>query len=98
MVIDALDECNTAEKDLLLPHLFRLRDECHANLFSTARPLPNIRENLKGRIIQNVRAHDQDMKAYVRHQVDQAMQLVLEEIPQLKDQIVAVILKQSDGM
>lgn len=98
IVIDALDECDTAEKDLLLPHLFRLRDECHANLFFTARPLPNIRKNLKGSIIQNVRAQDQDIETYVRHKVDQTMQLVLEESPQLKDQIVAVIVKESDGM
>lgn len=54
IIMDVLDEYNEEEKNLLLPQLFRLCDECRANLFFTVRPLSIIQAKFKGCITKVV--------------------------------------------
>lgn len=69
VLIDALDECG-GDLFQLLRKLFNLQAKHEINLFATARELPDIMGLFKGLPELEIRASDQDIKAYLDGYLD----------------------------
>lgn len=46
IAIDALDECQTQERSLILSEIFKIQAECNANIFATSRPILEIKKSI----------------------------------------------------
>jgi len=67
IVVDALDECQVSGgcRMRFLSEIFNLQAKCGANLFATSRFLPDIIETFKGSILLEIRASNEDIRAYL---------------------------------
>ncbi|KAK6503772.1 hypothetical protein TWF481_008778 [Arthrobotrys musiformis] len=94
VIIDALDECPADCRTNLLSELFDLHTEYGINIFTTARPIPDIVNKFKGNTILEIRAHDEDVRAYLDAQISQSGEEVRDYSDQVKDKITNAV----DGM
>jgi hypothetical protein len=67
IVIDALDECQTADgcRMRLLKEVFLAQAESRANIFATSRFLPEVTERFKGSISREILASEEDVRRYL---------------------------------
>lgn len=96
VVIDALDECQTADdcRSVFLSQLFHLQKKCAVKLFATTRPIPEIAERFIGDHL-DIRAHKSDLRNYVEGRISQAgSELLKTQEKEIKDRITDV----ADGM
>ncbi|KAK6496766.1 hypothetical protein TWF481_001754 [Arthrobotrys musiformis] len=99
IIIDAIDECktfNSCRQDLLR-NIFDLHDQCGISVFSTSRDMQDVINRFKsqGAEIVNIRAHEDDLRAYLRYQIAQSHRKLLQGHTSL---VEAKIIKAVDGM
>jgi hypothetical protein len=99
IVVDALDECNEADKtrSSLLIQLRSLAK--HVQLFFTSRPLGEI-ESLRDAAIFKIRAQEDDMRKYLSAKIQQEGHLteLCTKHRDLKEEILDKIIAKADGM
>ena len=73
IIIDALDECQISDgnRRRFLLELFHIQAETEANLFATSRFIPEIESEFKGKIMLEIRAHDDDVRRYINGHMSQ---------------------------
>jgi Cdc6-like AAA superfamily ATPase len=103
VVIDALDECQASNgcRDRVLSEIFALQAKCEASLFVTSRDIPEITAEFTQSMTVEVRATDEDVKRYIEGRIDRHMPRLrrqIENVPQLKDEIVTGITAAVQGM
>ena len=97
VVIDALDECHVADRARLLPEIFKLQAKCGANVFATARPIPEIIYEFKGAISLEIRASENDVRRYVDGHISLLPSFVRHSLG-LQEEIKTGITEAVDGM
>ena len=99
IVIDALDECQTSDRcrARFLAEIFKLQANTRANLFTTSRDIPDIVVKFEHSLSLEVRASDEDVRAYLDHHMSQ-LRAFLRKDPHLQEEIKAGIVKAVKGM
>jgi hypothetical protein len=99
IIIDALDECQDTDKcrTTLLSEIFKLQEGQRSNIFSTSRCIPEILERFKESVSLEIRARDEDVRAYLASHMTRLPPFVLSN-PDLQNEIKATISKAVDGM
>jgi NACHT domain len=99
IIVDALDECQVTDgcRTRLLSEIFNLQARETANIFSTARFIPDIQETFKESISLEIRARDEDVQTYLAGHMKRLPSFVLGN-SDLQDEIKAAISKAVDGM
>jgi len=97
VVIDALDECHVADRARLLPEIFKLQAKCGANVFATARHMPEIIDEFKGAISLEIRASENDVRRYVDGCISLLPSFVRHSLD-LQEEIKTGITEAVDGM
>lgn len=97
-IIDALDECQ-ADGCLtrLLTEIFELQAKKGANIFSTARFIPDILETFKESLSLQIRAQDEDVQRYIANHIARLPSFVLNDAD-LQSKVKATVSKAVDGM
>ncbi|MCJ1311174.1 hypothetical protein MMC25_004844 [Agyrium rufum] len=90
-VIDALDECDYAERSSLLRTLFKIQEETNANLIITARAVPDIQACFRGKPTLTISAKVEDVQRFLRSRFDQLPSFVMKK-KDLQDAIVSKIV------
>jgi hypothetical protein len=67
IIVDALDECQTDNRcrDKFLSDAFVVQEKCNANLFMTARFIPDITKRFDGKPSLEIRASKEDIERYL---------------------------------
>ncbi|KAL6803985.1 ankyrin repeat-containing domain protein [Trichoderma sp. SZMC 28012] len=99
IVIDALDECQTADgcRKYLLSTLFKLQEETNANFFATSRNIPEILEAFKQSSFLEISAKDEDVQKYLARNMGRLPSFVLRSL-ELQKEINTIISEISSGM
>jgi hypothetical protein len=73
IVVDALDECQVINgiRARFLSEIFSLQAKCAANLFATSRPILEIKNEFKGRVLLEIHAHSEDVEKYLEGHVSE---------------------------
>ncbi|KAH7022161.1 hypothetical protein EDB80DRAFT_758350 [Ilyonectria destructans] len=71
IIVDGLDECQTASRKSFLLEIFALRAKCRANIFATSRPIPEVTERFKGLKSLEIRASGEDIERYLEGHIGQ---------------------------
>ncbi|KAK6356022.1 hypothetical protein TWF718_000395 [Orbilia javanica] len=99
VVVDALDECQVSDycRNNFLSAIFELYTECGINIFATSRNIEEIVERFKlqGSTVLEIRAHAEDLRSYLDHQINQSQNEMLQKD---RETIVARIVEAVDGM
>ncbi|KAL7972114.1 hypothetical protein HDV63DRAFT_402762 [Trichoderma sp. SZMC 28014] len=95
--VDALDECRTLERHLILSEIFKIQAECNANIFATSRPILEIRNVFQGCILRDVVASREDIYMYIDGHMSVLPRFVHDNTD-LKEQIKSDIANISQGM
>ncbi|KAI0194774.1 ankyrin repeat-containing domain protein, partial [Xylaria flabelliformis] len=98
VVIDALDECNEAQREALLDHVSRLYP--WANVLITSRVLGSDLERFTDVRVLRVISADVDMQAYIRTRITNSRKLA-ENVKRRKDlesEIVRVVSERAQGL
>ncbi|KAK6514396.1 hypothetical protein TWF506_008791 [Arthrobotrys conoides] len=99
IVVDALDECQGSDycRNNFLSVLFCLYTECGINIFATSRHIQEIIEQFKlyGCTTLEIRAHDEDLRAYLDSQIEQSRREILRRN---REAIKTTIIDVVDGM
>lgn len=100
IVLDALDECPTTggARDDLLAEIQKLQPGI--SLLVTSRDIPNIEHGLHGPYCLEVRAHDEDIKNYIKEHISSSNELMVytRRDPKLYDDIITTIVGKAQGM
>jgi Cdc6-like AAA superfamily ATPase len=103
IVIDALDECQ--DPGTLLSTIFEVQAHTRANLFTTSRPIEEIKKKFKGSLSLEIRASDEDVGKYLDGHMSQLPILdernkdLSEEIKaEIKTEIKTEIIKAANGV
>jgi hypothetical protein len=98
VVIDALDECQSADgcRAMLLAEMTKLRNEAGANVFVTSRPT-EFGEFLKGAALLEIRAHEDDVRKYLSGNMFRLPGFVSRNVS-LQEEIETTICRQVQGM
>ncbi|KAF4470193.1 Transient receptor potential channel pyrexia [Fusarium albosuccineum] len=98
-VIDALDECETADGCLIhfLEHLFNLQAETKTNLFATSRFIPEIMQEFEKAMSLEIRATQHDVRRYLDDRMKRLPTFV-QNRPELQEEVKARILESVQGM
>lgn len=101
IVVDALDECQTADncRAKFISALCNLAQTGKASVFATSRPSPEIHNAFKqdSTIKLEIRAPDHDVRAYLDGNLDKLSNCIRVNAA-LQDQIKVTITKAADGM
>ncbi|KNG84604.1 hypothetical protein ANOM_006429 [Aspergillus nomiae NRRL 13137] len=99
IVIDALDECQSAieSRDSILPTIFNLQAQSHASLLATSRPIPEVSDRFKGMPTLEIRARSEDVQRYLRDHLGRLPRFVSRDAG-LQNEIVTEITEAVDGM
>ena len=99
ILIDALDECQVSEEGtgILLSEVFNLQTKMGANIFTTARRIPEIAEIFKASMSLEIYATDEDVERYLEGHMSQLPSFVARD-SSLQQTIKTGILKAVDGM
>ncbi|KAK6338530.1 hypothetical protein TWF730_002593 [Orbilia blumenaviensis] len=99
VVVDALDECQVSDycRNNFLSAIFELYTECEINIFASSRDIEEITERFKlqGSMVLEIRAHAEDVRSYLNHQINQSQNEMLQKD---HETIVARIVEAVDGM
>ena len=97
IVVDALDECQVSEgsRSRLLSEIFTFQQKCNVNILATSRFIPEIIENFKGYTWLEIRAHDEDVRAYLEGRISRSGRKFLRTLP---ESIKTNIIKAVGGM
>ncbi|GAP86698.2 putative nacht and ankyrin domain protein [Rosellinia necatrix] len=94
IVIDALDECLTENREKLLSELFGLQKDAPVNIFATSRMIPEIGSWFEDHQELAIRATAADIEKYVETRISRLPAF----IRKLRDEIKTEISKVVDGM
>ncbi|KAL7895629.1 hypothetical protein HDV64DRAFT_257366 [Trichoderma sp. TUCIM 5745] len=97
IIIDALDECQASDgcRERLISELFNLQMRSGANIFTTSRIIPEIRDKFNRSKEVEIRAHDEDVRRYLDSQIAQSGRKLLQTYhKKIKTDITKVV----DGM
>lgn len=97
IIVDALDECQTASRKSFLLEIFALQAKCRANIFATSRPIPEVTEIFKGLKSLGIRASKEDVERYLEGHIGQ-LSAFDEWSQRLRDEIKTRISDAVDGM
>ncbi|PNP50730.1 hypothetical protein THARTR1_08351 [Trichoderma harzianum] len=99
IILDALDECQFFELNLLLSGLVELQKEHRLQLLATSRPIPEIMDlfNHSNVAKLQIRAETSDVNAYIEAHMDK-LSRVTRRNPVLREEIKADISEAVDGM
>ena len=97
IIVDALDECQVSEgsRSRLLSEIFTFQQKCRVNILATSRFIPEITEKFKGYTWLEIRAHDEDVRAYLEGRILRSGRNFLRNLP---ESIKTKIIKAVDGM
>ena len=84
IVIDALDECQ--DPRTLLPEIFKLQADTGANLFTTSRPIEEIKKQFEGSLLLEISATNEDVGKYLDGHMSQ-LQILAERNKELSEKI-----------
>ncbi|KAL4783586.1 nucleoside phosphorylase domain-containing protein [Aspergillus varians] len=93
-VIDALDECQTADtcRDMFVSALFNLQAAYNVNILVTSREIPDITEQFAGSPRLEIRARREDIEMYIDGRIAKSMQPLLStHRDMIKDKITRVV-------
>ncbi|KAH7317216.1 hypothetical protein BKA65DRAFT_356795, partial [Rhexocercosporidium sp. MPI-PUGE-AT-0058] len=99
IVVDALDECQLSNgcRSTFLSNIFSLQAKTGAKLFTTSRPIPDIKELFRGCLSLEILASDEDVGKYLNGHMSQLPKFVLSK-PKLREEITTEIVKAVEGM
>ncbi|KAF4997410.1 hypothetical protein FDECE_12088 [Fusarium decemcellulare] len=99
LVVDALDECETADGCLIhfLEHIFNLQAETNTNLFATSRFIPEIMQKFEQARSLEIRATQHDVRRYLDDRMKRLPTFV-QNRPELQEEVKARILEIVQGM
>lgn len=97
IVVDALDECQESSgcRARLISELFNLQRSNGANIFTTSRFIPDIMDKFKGSREVEIRAHDEDVRKYLKSQIMQCGSALLKA---RYEEVTTEITKVVQGM
>jgi hypothetical protein len=99
IVIDALDECQVTFdcRKKLLSEIFGLRADCASNIFVTSRFLPEISEKFKDDTKLEIRASEEDVKAFLDYRMSPRRAFIRNNLS-LQEEIKVESVRAVDGM
>ena len=99
VVVDALDECASAEghRERLLARLLDLHSTAGVSVFTTSRSIPDIVKVLGGFPLLEIRATREDVGRYLQGHIGELMAFVARSAD-LQETIVSAISNAADGM
>ncbi len=97
VVVDALDECDSSHSAALLAQLRGLQSHCDMRLIITSRYHSAIEQAFRDDVWLEIRAHGDDLKAYLRGQMSKLSEHILRDAS-LQDDIAEAIITAADGM
>jgi hypothetical protein len=99
IVVDALDKCQLSNgcRSTFLLNIFSLQAKTGAKLFTTSRPIPDIKELFKGCLSLEILARDKDVGKYLNGHMSQLPKFVLSK-PKLQEEIITEIVKAVEEM
>ncbi|KAF3185787.1 hypothetical protein TWF788_003836 [Orbilia oligospora] len=97
IVLDALDECNPADRSELLTELFHLQTKCGVNILATSRFIPDVEERFEGSIVLEVQGNPEDIYNYIGGRMPE-LRLCVRRDPGLQEEIKKGITEAVDGM
>lgn len=100
MVIDAIDEGHLPSIRQFVRVLFELQASCNMSIFATSRSIPEITqwfEGVKSSILE-IRARSSDITKYLETEMQDSSTNVIEDNPEIQQEVKAVISKAADGM
>jgi hypothetical protein len=99
IIVDALDECQASNKcrARFLSELFDLQKRHGANILATSRFIPEIIDRFGAGVSLEIRASTDDVARYLENHV-QDLPSIVQEDPQLQEEITTGISKTVDGM
>ena len=95
IIIDALDECASTDRQQLLKEVFSFQNQAQVNIFATSRFDTKIQFN-EGKYIE-IRASKEDVERYLKSQMHHLPTCVMKN-PTLQREIATEITKAFDGM
>jgi len=95
IIVDALDECQC--RSILLSDIFSLQAKTGAKLFTTSRPIPDIKESFKESLSLEILASDEDVRKYLNGHMSQLPTFVLRK-SELQEEIIMEIVNAVEGM
>lgn len=108
IVVDALDECQTSHgcRSVFLSQIFSLQANANANVFTTSRPIQEIKKEFEGRsVILEINAKNEDVEKYLDGRIselpllDEKNQDVSKESKEkFKDEIKTNIVEVVNGV
>lgn len=101
IIIDALDECQTAQgcQPRFISQLLSLQDTLRINLFFTSRPIPEIAALLEESIIKEARAYEGDLEIFLDNEMQMPrMPRVIQSDMALQREIRSQIIHLADGV
>ncbi|GAP92637.1 hypothetical protein SAMD00023353_5900170 [Rosellinia necatrix] len=98
VVIDALDECNEAQREALLDHISRLYP--WANVLITSRVMGSDLERFTDVRVLRIVSAEVDMHAYIRTRITSSRKLAenIKRKPELENEIVRVVSERAQGL
>ncbi|KAL7804902.1 ankyrin repeat-containing domain protein [Trichoderma aethiopicum] len=97
VIVDALDECRADSRTELLDKIFKLQARGGTSIFMTARFIPDIVNIFSESVTLEIRAHDEDVRRFLTHQMTRLPPFVLKDTA-LQREIKTAISKAVDGM
>ncbi|KAJ7582131.1 ankyrin repeat-containing domain protein [Mycena floridula] len=101
LVVDAFDECSEDIRDDFLSTFHPLTRSNRLHILVTSRPLLSIESQFKGDQRINVRAHDDDVRAHILHQIrkhKRLKDLVKDGGAGFENEIIGQIIEKAAGM
>jgi hypothetical protein len=101
VIIDAVDECKTSDavRSKFLREVFNLQTKTRANLFVTSRHIPEVENEFKRKhaVSFEIRASEADIRRYLDGNASR-LPLVVQENPELEEEVKVSIINAADGM
>ena len=102
LIVDALDECDRSSRVLLIAALYRLvNDIPNLRIIISSRPDDDIKRKLedKGKLEIDATKNQEDIKKFVLAKLDEdALERPIPFSDQLRNDIIDILFKKSDGM
>ncbi|KAF1956199.1 hypothetical protein CC80DRAFT_472913 [Byssothecium circinans] len=101
IVLDALDEnyaSDAARLKRLVQDLLRLQQSCKFSLLATTRDISDITLLFEGCIRKDIRAHEEDVKAYIESRMVELYKGLLSKYPEIENLVRSEVPKATDGM
>lgn len=97
IVIDGVDECEPLLRSKLMIYLRSLGETCSIRLLVTARPIPDIEQDLRPNATYRLTAQEDDIKLYLDSQME-SLRPCIRDSPALQLEIRQTITSVVDGV